>query len=296
MSGGPDFERDVFHLGDCAQMDLLPDEGIDLVVAGPPYWNAIDYGAFAAGSSHRWRSDEPYERFLERLGEWFAEVHRVLRPGRFCAVNIGTLRRGGRTWPLPFHAVAVLEAVGFSFEWEIVWHKPAGGRRSARNFYRSPWAGSFVPNNVTEYILVFRKDPHVEFAPRSQLLADEENALVTDEVFRKEVANNVWHVQPVTGGEGHPCPFPPELPLRLIALLSLKGETVLDPFMGSGTTARAARKLERRFVGYEAQPEFVARARRAIESPLATRRSLVLGLETRPAWPPTAAVSTGDLP
>ena len=81
-------------------------------------------------------------------------------------------------------------------------------------------------------------------------------------------------------GEGkHPCPFPPEIPLRLISLLSLKGETVLDPFMGSGTTARAARMLGRRFVGYETEKRFVQVAKKDVDKPLKARKALLLSLE-----------------
>ena len=280
------FARDVIHQGDCSRMEALPDDSIDLVVAGPPYWSAIDYGAFAEGEQHRWRSDRPYEAWLEDLARWSAEVYRVLRPGRFCAMNLGTLRRAGRSWPLPFHAVGVVERVGFAFEWEIVWHKPGGGRRSARNFYKRPFAGSFVPNNVTEYILVFRKAPKRPFASRSDLLSHVENAVVTDEVFRKEIADNVWHLQPASGGSAHPCPFPLELPARLIALLSLHGETVLDPFMGSGTTARAARLLGRRFVGYEEQAAFIEQAYSSLEVPAPLGNSLIAKLEVRAPWPP----------
>ena len=194
MARGASFERDVFHLGDSARMAELPDDAIDLVVAGPPYWNCIDYGAYAKGEPHQWQGGGSYEAFLEQLKAWFTEVFRVLRPGRYCAVNLGTVRHESVTKALPFHAVKILEDVGLTFCWEIVWHKPAGGRRAARNFYRKPFAGSFIPNNVVEYLLVFRKQPDERFASRTELLADVENAVVTDEVFRREIANNVWHI------------------------------------------------------------------------------------------------------
>ena len=149
MARGALFERDVFHLGDCAQMDALPDDAIDLVVAGPPYWNCIDYPAFARGEPHFGRAGAPYDAFLAQFTGWFREVFRVLRPGRYCVVNLGTVRAGERTIPLPFHAVQILEGVGFQFSWEIVWHKPAGGRRTALGFLRRPLAGDFAPNNVS---------------------------------------------------------------------------------------------------------------------------------------------------
>jgi site-specific DNA-methyltransferase (adenine-specific) len=196
-------------------------------------------------------------------------------------VNLGTVRHESVSKPLPFDAVRFIERAGFTFSWEIVWHKPAGGRRAARNFYRRPFAGSFIPNNIVEYVLVFKKRPDAPFATRSELLAQLDNAIVTDEVFRREISNNVWHLMPVREERLHPCPFPPEIPLRLITLLSLKGETVLDPFMGSGTTARAARMLGRHFVGYEVQDTFVELAKREVVRPLKTRRALLLRLEAR---------------
>lgn len=279
MKRATSFQRDLIHQGDCARMAELPDGVIDLVVAGPPYWRLIDYQAFARDRVRREAQGATYEAFLGDLRTWFAEVFRVLRPGRYCAVNLATVRLEGRVHALPFHAVKVLEEVGFEFCWEIVWHKPAGGRRSARTFMSRPFAGSYVPNNVVEYVLVFRKQPNKKFATRADLVKHLDNAIVIDEVFRKEISNNVWHFMPAQGRGDHPCPFPPGLPLRLIGLLSLRGETVLDPFMGSGTTARAARALGRHYVGYEREPEFVATARRNASMPIPAARSLVMRLE-----------------
>ncbi len=271
--------RDVFHVGDCAHMEAIPDGSIDLVVAGPPYFTLFDYGAFARGAAHHWKDKQSYASFLDQLAAQFREVFRVLRPGRYCTVLIGTVRRGDTTYALPFHAVRLLEDVGFQFQFEIVWHKPAGGRRSALGFYRDPFPGSFTPNNVVEYVLVVRKAPSQPFSTRSAVLRHVDNAIVLDETFRRELSNNVWHIMPARGQGEHPCPFPPELPYRLISLFSLRGETVLDPYMGIGTTARAAKMLKRRFVGYEREDRYAAIARAQVAVPLRLRSSLLLKLE-----------------
>jgi modification methylase len=256
-------------------MTEVPDGSIDLVVTGPPYWAYVDYKAYLAGVPHLWRSQEPYEQFLERLGGWFREVHRTLRPGRYCVVNLGTIRYRGRCYPLPFHAVGVLERAGFTFCFEIVWHKVAGGRQQARVAVRTPYPGAYTANNRTEYLLVFRKEPCVPFLAGTARVTVRD-AFPIDTLFTTEIANNVWHILPAAGGRDriHPCPFPPEIPYRVIRLLSLRGETVLDPFMGIGTTACAAKALGRHYVGYEVEESFVRVARENLTKPWRLRKAI----------------------
>ena len=278
-TGVPPFLRDVIHCRDCSSMPELPDSSIDLVISGPPYWTYIDYGACAAGEEGvgTWADAVAYQAFLQQLRSWHGECHRVLKPGRYCIVNLGTVKREGRTVPLPFDAVAPIQETGLEFQCEIVWHKVTGGREDARVTVQHPYAGRYHPNIRTEYLLVFRKDPNVPFAnPRCA-----GDTLPIDGVFKREIANNVWHIPPVRhdGRSGHPCPFPPEIPLRLIRLYSSRGETVLDPFMGVGTTARAAKATGRHFVGYEIVPEFVDRAQELLHEPLLVRKGLVCRYE-----------------
>ncbi len=259
-------------------MDEVEDSGVDLIISGPPYWDYLNYGAFAAGkrgADIRWNRRRTYSSFLNDLGGWYQECFRVLRSGRFCVVNVGTLRKDGRTYPIPFHAVGILEKIGFAFCYEILWHKLSGGRPDARGIISHPFPGRYIPNNRVEYLLVFRKDPETPFENGRPITPDEQID-ITD-LFKRETANNVWHIPPATyplSGD-HPCPFPPEIPHRLIELLSRVGETVLDPFMGIGTTARAARMLNRHFIGYELEEQFVKIAKSRVDLPLRFRRPTV---------------------
>lgn len=256
----------------------LPDEAIDLVVSGPPYWSFIDYSAFAEGRPHLWKSDESYDDYLINLQKWHQECFRVLRPGRFCMVILGTLERNGRNYSIPFDAIPLLRSIGFDFRYEIVWNKVSGGRQSARTFLRSPRVRRFKPNNRTEYILVCQKPLGLE---TEDIWPRISNFSLHDEgFFSRETANNIWNIPSAKGrrAELHPCPFPLELPSRLIELFSAKGETVLDPFMGSGTTAIAARLLGRHYVGYEREVRFcqIARERLSQDPPAASGRTNII--------------------
>ena len=251
-------------------MSELPDDTIDLIISGPPYWSFIDYSAFNRKEDYLWVDDTPYEAYLSKLAKWHTECYRVLKPGRYCVVNLATMMKGRKTYPIPFHAVAILEKLGFAFCYEIVWHKVSGGRLRARNFVQRPMPGSFTPNIRTEYLLVFRKKPSVTFKRWIDSTKKSASLLELDDFFYRETANNVWHVPPEgkNSTTDHPCPFPPEIPRRLISLFSLPGETVLDPFMGIGTTASIAKELGRHFVGYEAEATFIEKALKRLESPL----------------------------
>ena len=253
--------RDVIFNRECLPMHELQDGSIDLVVSGPPYWTRFDYSAFTAGRPHLWKSQQSYARYLEDLCRWHAECHRVLRPGRFCILVLGSVERDGKTYHIPFDALPILRGIGFEFCYEIIWNKVSGGRQSARNFLRWPKARRFRPNIRTEYILVFRKQGKDTEAPETLGWGDE---IMSDrDFFTREIANNIWNIpvgQGRKGGGAHPCPFPLEIPARLIELFSEAGETVLDPFMGTGTTAVAARRLGRHFVGYEREAKFCMHA------------------------------------
>lgn len=270
-------ERDIIYSKDCSYMDELQDGTIDLIVSGPPYWTFIDYAAFNRGDDYLWRQEHPYEAFLEDLSRWHLECFRVLRPGRYCIVNLATMAKGSKTYPIPFHAVSVFEKIGFSFCFEIIWHKVSGGRTRARNFIQRPYPGNFTPNIRTEYLLVFRKYPSQPFSKNLGRFGEETYRVEIDDYFVRETANNVWHVPPPHKGNNpdHPCPFPIEIPSRLIQLFSLPGETILDPFMGVGTTARVAKALGRHFIGYETEERFIQKALESLEKPINVRPQIM---------------------
>ena len=277
-------EKDQIFHGDCSQMSELPEEAVDFILSGPPYWDYIDYDKYAKGArkNYIWNGNNSYDEFLQQLKRWYAECFRVLRRGRYCVVNVGVVRKEGKSYPLPFHVVPILETLGFEFCFEIVWHKIAGGRPHAGTFIQSPFPGRYIPNNHTEYLLVFRKMSTEPFVREDERPYQTDEKIAIDKLFTLEIANNVWHVLPACSLPGgvHPCAFPPELPHRLIPLFTRAGEVVLDPFMGSGTTARAAKMLGRHYIGYELQKEFVEYARAHADVPLRLRRSTVCRYES----------------
>lgn len=160
----------------------------------------------------------------------------------------------------------------WEFHQDIIWHKVTGGVKRAGVFLQHPYPGYYYPNIMTEYILVFRKPGPPIYKGRSD--AEKQSARIdTQKLFTNETANTVWHIAPVPPGYiEHPCPFPEEIPYRLIELYSYPGDLVLDPFCGSGQTLKVARHLGRRFVGYDINQKYVSLALDRLDEPLAVRR------------------------
>jgi len=265
-------------------MDEVVDESVDLVVTSPPYWNAIDYEQHVADPEewYRTRRGEPYEEYLDWLRVCFTEVFRTQKPGGFCAVVIGTVLFNGRQYPVPQHLVVLMEEIGYEYHQEIVWHKVTGGVKRAGVTIQHPYPGYYHPNIMSESILIFRKPGPKIYKTRSRV-EKEANRINIDAIFTREIANNVWHIAPVPPNYlPHPCPFPEEIPYRLILLYSYAGDLVLDPFIGIGTTAKVAKALGRRYVGYEIQEKYVAVARQRLHEPLHLREQLIARFEKMP--------------
>ena len=268
----------------CEHMDEVPNESIALVVTSPPYWNAIDYEQHVADPTewYRTRQGSPYEEYLDWLRVCFTEVFRKLKPGGFCCVVIGTVLYEGRHYPLPHHFTKLLEDIGYEFHQEIVWNKVTGGVKRAGVTIQNPYPGYYCPNIMTESILIFRRPGPKIYADRSPE-EKERNRLDIDQIFTRELANNVWHIAPVPPNSmPHPCPFPEEIPYRLILLYSYEGDAVLDPFLGIGTTTKVAHALGRDYYGYEVQPQYVEIARKRLEEPLHLREQLICTYEKMP--------------
>ena len=129
---------------------------------------------------------------------------------------------------------------------------------------------------MCEYILVFRKE--------GTHWRDKKDALAIDDVFKRDIANNIWHIAPVPPRTiDHPCPYPEELVRRLVLLYSCEGDEVLDPFLGSGQTALAARRCGRLSVGYDIEPHYIALAERRVLSPPECRKYQLLPFVERVA-------------
>jgi DNA modification methylase len=243
-------------VGDCRSMAEVQDSSIHLIVTSPPYWHLKDYsvqGQIGYGQS--------LHEYLTDLFRVWKECLRVLKPGRRLCINIGDqFARAsvyGRYKIIPLHAevISQCEQLGFDFMGSIIWQK----KTTMRTTGGAPIMGSYPypPNGLPEFdyehILIFKKpgsEPKAKVSPevkaRSKLTKDE----------WKEHFNGHWRF---AGARklGHEAIFPEELPRRLIRMFTFHGETVLDPFLGSGTTMKASIDLGRVPIGYEINEDYL---------------------------------------
>jgi modification methylase len=226
-------------------MTELPDHSVHLMVTSPPYNVGKDYD-----------EDLTLEEYLGFLQRVWREVHRVLVPGGRACVNIANL---GRKPYIPLHSYIVrdMAAIGFLMRGEIIWNKAASASPStAWGSWRSP--ANPTLRDVHEYISVFSKAGFSRQNPAKR------RATISREEFL-ELTKSVWSLPAVSARSiGHPAPFPVALPYRLIQLYTFEGDLVLDPFMGSGSTAIAALQGDRHYVGYEIEPEYARLAEKRI--------------------------------
>ena len=226
-------------------MSELPDCSVHLMVTSPPYNVGKDYD-----------EDLSLQDYLSFLDRAWKETWRVLVPGGRMCINIANL---GRKPYIPLHTYIAEQVIrlGFLMRGEIIWNKAASASPStAWGSWMS--AGNPTLRDVHEYILVFCKDTFKRANP------DKHPSTITREEFL-EYNKSVWTFSAEPARKvGHPAPFPVELPRRLIQLYTFAGEVVLDPFIGSGQTALAARKCKRKFIGYEIDETYVALANKRI--------------------------------
>ena len=166
----------------------------------------------------------------------------------------------------------------WEFHQDIIWHKVTGGVKRAGVFIQKPYPGYFYPNIMTEYILIFRK-PGPQIYKGKEQVNREEARVQVQRLFTNEIANTVWHIAPVPPRYlKHPCPFPEDIPYRLIQLYSYPKDLVLDPFCGSGQTLKVAGHLGRHYCGYDINREYVELARKRIIEPLAVRHEQLIAV------------------
>ncbi|MBI4170250.1 MAG: site-specific DNA-methyltransferase [Candidatus Aenigmarchaeota archaeon] len=218
------------------KMNELPDNSIHLVVTSPPYNVGKEYDENL--------SIEEYRNLLKSI---FKEVYRVLVVGGRVCINVANV---GRKPYIPFHSFIIEDMIkiGFFMRGEIIWNK---GSSAGTSMAWGSWLSATNPTlrDTHEYILVFSKG-------NNGRTSEKKESTITKEEFM-EFTKSVWSFSTQSARSiGHPAPFPVELPSRLIKLYTFKGDVVLDPFMGSGTTAIAARKLERKYVGYDISKEY----------------------------------------
>ena len=255
-------EIDEIYCGDAREMDKVDDDSVALVVTSPPYFAGKEYET-ALGEGH---VPATYGEYLTLLEEVFAECVRKLEPGGRIAVNVANLgRRPYRslsadvTWILQDRLRLLLRG-------EVIWVKARGAAGScAWGSFQRP--ANPVLRDLTERIVIASKgrfDRAQTAKQRTTKGLPSEASISRDEFM--EATTDVWELAPESASRvGHPAPFPVELPERLIHLYTYRNDLVLDPFMGSGTTAVAAMRTERHYVGYDTDPDYVERAQRRID-------------------------------
>ena len=237
-------------------MNLLPDKSVHLVITSPPYWQLKDYG-----SDEQIGFNESYESYINNLNLVWKECHRVLHPGCRLCINIGDqFARSvyyGRYKVIPIRTeiIKFCETVGFDYMGAIIWQKvtttnTTGGATVMGSF---PYPRNGILKLDYEFILIFKKlgNPPKPTAEQKKLSA------MTKDEWNDYFAGH-WNFAGVKQN-GHLAMFPEELPARLIKMFAFVGDTVLDPFLGSGTTSLAARNLGRNSVGYEINTEFISK-------------------------------------
>jgi len=232
-------------LGSAENMKEIPNNSLHLMITSPPYNVSKEYD-----------DDLSLKEYLQLLENSFAETYRVLVNGGRACINVANLGRKPYI-PLSDYISKMMLKIGFNMRGEIIWNKAASASPStAWGSWQS--AANPILRDIHEYILVFSKGDY------NRQKKDKENT-ITKEQFM-EWTKSIWTMNAESARRiGHPAPFPEELPYRLIQLYSFKNDVILDPFMGSGTTAVAALKTERKFIGYEISEEYINLAKRRLQ-------------------------------
>ena len=279
--------HDLF-VGDARRMESIADRSVHLIVTSPPYWTLKDYRDSPGQMGHI----NEYESFLEELDKVWRHCYRVLVPGGrvVCVVGDVCLSRrenAGRHTVVPLHA-SIQEhcrRIGFDNLAPIIWYKIANAvyevERGGGGFLGKPYEPNGVIKNDIEFILMERKPGGYrtpDFAARLLSTIGGEN----HQLWFQQIWNGV------TGAStrNHPAPFPIELASRLVRMFSFVGDTVLDPFMGTGTTSVAAASWGRNSIGIEVDPQYfelAAKRIRAETRPLFERSTTIIIHPTREA-------------
>jgi modification methylase len=250
--------------GDARDLSFLDDESIHLVVTSPPYWNLKRYNENPDQLGHI----ENYEAFLVEIEKVWHEVFRVLVPGGRLVCVVGDVcvsrRRFGRHLVFPLHSdISVMcRKIGFDNLNPIIWHKIANATFEVPNgskFLGKPYEPNSIIKNDMEFILMQRKPGGYRNPTQEQRRLSKIEKKDFDAWFQQ-----IWNI---TGAStrNHPAPFPLELATRLVRMFSFHGDTVLDPFCGTGTTMVAALRYGRNSIGIDIDPEYCRMAARYLK-------------------------------
>ena len=259
--------RTVHHFvqGDARDLSFIRDQSIHLVVTSPPYWTLKRYHANPDQLGHV----ADYEEFLIALCTVWSECLRVLVAGGRLVCVVGDVclsrRRYGRHLVMPLHAdiCVMCRELGFDNLNPIIWHKIANANYEVENgtkFLGKPYEPNAIIKNDIEFILMQRKPGGYRKPTEKQRRLSKLTKAEYGEWFQQ-----FWHISGASTRK-HPAPFPPELAYRLVRMFSFVGDTVLDPFLGTGTTALAAMQCGRNSIGVEIEKAYLNQAWRRAES------------------------------
>jgi len=241
--------------GDARDLSFIPDESVHLVITSPPYWNLKRYNENPSQMGHI----QDYETFLGELRRVWLHVFRVLVPGGRLVCVVGDVcvarRRFGRHLVFPLHAdiCVICRQLGFDNLNPIIWHKIANASYEVANgskFLGKPYEPNAIIKNDIEFILMQRK-PGGYRKPTDE---QRRESMIDKKDFNRWF-QQMWNI-PGASLKNHPAPFPLELASRLVRMFSFVGDTVLDPFSGTGTTMVAALNNQRNSIGVEIDPEY----------------------------------------
>ena len=260
----------TIHPGDARELDWLPSDSLHLVLTSPPYWTLKQYPS----NDDQLGSIAAYEQFHDELDKVWRHCYRALVPGGRLVCVVGDVclsrRRHGKHSVIPLHADIVIRArkIGFDNLTPIFWYKIANANYEVENgssFLGKPYEPNAIIKNDVEFILMLRKpggyrQPTNEQRDASRLTKDEYQAWF----------QQIWNNVPGETTRDHPAPYPVELAYRLIRMFSFVGDTVLDPFMGTGTTLVAAAKCERNAIGVEIEPAYIEYTKQRLEAKISS--------------------------
>ncbi len=258
----------VIHQGDSRESDWIPSESVHLVVTSPPYWTLKEYPA----NKSQLGLIADYEAFHNELDKVWQHCFRVLVPGGRLVCVVGDVclsrRKHGKHSVMPMHADIVVRArrIGFDNLSPIFWYKIANANYEVENgssFLGKPYEPNAIIKNDVEFILMLRKpggyrQPTEEQRDASRLSREE----------YQEWFQQVWNGLTGESTKHHPAPFPEELAYRLVRMFSFVGDTVLEPFMGTGSTLLAAGRCGRNSIGVEVEPGYVKMAKERLDREL----------------------------
>jgi DNA modification methylase len=258
-------------LGDSRDMSKIPDSSVQLVITSPPYYDLKAYEG-AAKEENQLGSPINFESYVDNLNAVWQECVRVLAPDGKIAINIMPIFLSGKengfdrrsTKTMLSEIEKFMDSTGEMFTFALyIWDKRKIVRFSSFGSY--PFPPNIFATMPYEWIIVFSKKGK---RPPVEKHIKEASKLTTEE-WQKWAVNSIWEMNPAKAKkEGHPAPFPEELPRRLIKLYSFVGDTVLDPFVGTGTTLQASINLGRNSIGFEVSEEYLRLAETKVANAL----------------------------